>query len=233
MLATVTVTACASHPSQPSAPLLSLSSQSHDFGATPVGGRSEPLRFSVFNHGEAPSGFLAVRIAGPDAAEFAVVRDQCSGQALQEATACVMEVGLRPTSPGPKEATLAVFDPRSEGVSAALRGSGTDVGLGIAPAAHTFDQTMVGTQSPVQTLVVHNTALLPTGSILVEVSGGQPAEFPITRDTCSGQSLALGGSCAIDVRFAPGAIGLRQARVTVSASPGGSVGTELSGTGGA
>jgi hypothetical protein len=223
--------ACTSHPSAPSAPSLSLSALSPDFGAIPVGGRSEPLRVSVANRGEAASGVLSIVIQGPDATEFKLQRDQCSGQSVQEASDCTLEVELHPASAGLKQATLTVLDPRGPDPSSALQGTGVDAGLGITPATQAFAPTAVGAQSALQTLVVRNAAVVPTGVLHTAVAGPNAAEFLITRDTCEGQTLALNASCVLDVRFSPAAAGARQATVTVSASPGGRAGTQLSGIG--
>lgn len=224
-------TACTSHPTGPTGPALSLSTLSHDFGGIPVGSRSQPFAFSVANRSEAASGILAIAIGGPNAAEFALVRDQCTGQEVQEVASCALEIELRPSSTGPKQATLTVIDPHGPDVSAFLGGSGADAGLAIAPASQAFEATTVGTASTVRTIVVRNTIVQPTGSIRIEISGTHPADFQVTRDTCTDQSLPLGGTCVLDIRFAPGAAGARQAAVTVSASPGGSVATQLSGVG--
>lgn len=223
---------CTSHPSAPSAPALSLSTLSPDFGAIPVGGRSEPLRFSVANRGEAASGVLTIVIQGANATEFKLQRDQCSGQSVQEASDCTLEVEFHPLAAGPRHATLSVLDPRGPDPSAALQGTGVDAGLGITPATQAFATTAVGTQSALETLVVRNAAVASTGVIHTALTGAQAADFVVTRDTCEGQALALNASCVIDVRFAPTAAGPRQAAVTVSASPGGTATTQLSGVGG-
>jgi hypothetical protein len=226
------VAACTSHPTEQSSPALSLFSQTTDFGATPVGGRSEPLRFTIANRGEAPSGILSVAITGPAAAEYLLVRDQCSGQAVQEAASCLIEIELRPTVAGAKEATLTFVDPRGPDVSAILHGSAADAGLSMAPATHAFGPTSIGAESTVLTLVVRNFAIQPSGTMQAVLAGSHPGDFTITRDTCSGQALPLSGGCVIDVRFSPVEAGARQATVTVSASPGGSVGAALAGVGG-
>lgn len=223
--------ACTSHPTAPGAPSLSLSTLSHDFGGIPVGSRSQPFGFSVANRGEIASGVLSVGIAGPDAAEFAVVRDRCSGQSVQEVDACALEIELRPTTPGAKLATLTVVDPQGPDVSASLRGLGTETGLAIAPASQAFDPTTVGGLSALRTVVVRNTLPQTTGAIRTGISGADAADFEVLRDTCSDQALPLGGTCVIDLRFAPHAPGPRQAAITASASPGGSVSTQLTGVG--
>lgn len=222
---------CTSHPSAPSAPALSLSTLSRDFGGIPVGGRSEPVRFSVANRGEAPSGVLVVSIVGPNAVEFALVRDQCTGQAVQEVASCILDVELRPTVAGPKQATLTVIDPRGPDVSAALTGSAADAGLGITPATHQFPPMATGAQSPVVTFVVRNTVVQPTGAILAAISGADAADFDTPRNTCDGQSLPFNGTCVVDIRFAPGSAGSKQATLSVSASPGGSAAAQVSGVG--
>jgi hypothetical protein len=229
--AALAICGCTSHPSAPSSPSLSLSALSPDFGGIPVGGRSEPLRFTVANRGEVASGVLSIVIQGPNASEFRLQRDQCSGQSVQEASDCTLDVELHPLSAGLKQATLTVLDPRGSDPAAAMQGTGVEAGLGITPATHAFAPTAVGAQSALQTLVVRNAAVAPTGMIQTVLGGGQAAEFAITRDTCDGQTLALSASCVIDVRFEPAAVGTRQATVTVSASPGGTAGTQLTGIG--
>jgi hypothetical protein len=49
----------------------------------------------------------------------------------------------------------------------------------------------------------------------VSVSGPQAAEFAITGNTCTGQVLPSGASCAVAVTFSPGALGARSASLDI------------------
>ncbi len=100
--------------------------------------------------------------------------------------------------------------------------------LAISPQSHTFPQTVVGQPSSPRTFVVTNTGGLPTGSPVVALTGPDAAHFAILSNTCT-SAIAPSGGCTVDVRFAPSSAGAKNASLTVSGTPGGTVVAALSG----
>ncbi|HEX8110099.1 MAG TPA: choice-of-anchor D domain-containing protein, partial [Kofleriaceae bacterium] len=91
--------------------------------------------------------------------------------------------------------------------------------------------TVVTGASPVEhTFTISNTGTAASGPVHAEITGTAMSSFSIGTNGCTG-ALDAGRSCAIAVRFAPVATGPVDASLHVTASPGGDLGTALSGTG--
>jgi hypothetical protein len=64
------------------------------------------------------------------------------------------------------------------------------------------------------------------------ITGAEEGDYSLQTDTCSGQLVAAGASCALDVAFAPGDVGSRTASIGLSTDTArGSIQVGLSGTG--
>lgn len=97
----------------------------------------------------------------------------------------------------------------------------------IAPQSLAFGPQQVQTVSATQTVAVQNTGTLNLNVGSVSVTG----DF-VETDSCSGQSLAPGANCQIEVDFDPTQTGSRQGSLTILANvAGGQVTVSLSGTG--
>lgn len=98
----------------------------------------------------------------------------------------------------------------------------------ITPFSLAFGNEAVGTASSPQQLLVTNTGSVPLQVSSLAING----DFAES-DTCSGQSIAPGNACVIEVSFAPNAIGPATGLLTLYAnlSNGGQLTVPLSGTG--
>ncbi|HUY80563.1 MAG TPA: choice-of-anchor D domain-containing protein [Acidobacteriaceae bacterium] len=98
----------------------------------------------------------------------------------------------------------------------------------ITPSSLTFGNQPVGTTSASQQLLVTNTGSVPLQISSLAITG----DFTES-DTCSGQSIAPGNTCVIEVSFTPTAIGADTGLLTVYAnlSNGGQLSVPLNGTG--
>jgi uncharacterized repeat protein (TIGR03803 family) len=74
----------------------------------------------------------------------------------------------------------------------------------------------VGTDSPAQsvTLINAGTDNLIFGLGAVTLSGANAAEFELSADSCSGATVAVGGTCSASVIFSPSVLGLANATLT-------------------
>jgi len=101
-----------------------------------------------------------------------------------------------------------------------------------APSALTFSNQVFGTTSAAQSVTITNTgsvALLPTAP---SFSGDQNDFNVAAGSNCIGQSIAAGGTCTLQVTFAPQGTGPRTARMIVYANVyGGQLAVDLNGTG--
>jgi hypothetical protein len=98
----------------------------------------------------------------------------------------------------------------------------------VTPTALSFGSQEEGTTSAPQQLLVTNTSSLPLQVSTIDVAG----DFTES-DTCSGESIAPGDACIIEVRFAPAAIGAESGLLTLYANlpNGGQLTVPLNGTG--
>jgi outer membrane protein OmpA-like peptidoglycan-associated protein len=103
-----------------------------------------------------------------------------------------------------------------------LQGTGAfgEVVVGETSATSTFDVTNAGVNA------------LAIGHHDVQLAGPSAGDFVIASDTCSGDTLAHGESCAVGVRFKPTAAGARTATLSIASNADLSPTTvALSGTG--
>ena len=95
------------------------------------------------------------------------------------------------------------------------------------PRTLTFGGQAFGTVSSAQPVVLTNTGMLPLTPTGIAMTG----DFSET-DNCLGQTIAVAGTCMVEVTFAPTATGSRNGQMTVSANVyGGQLTVALSGTG--
>jgi hypothetical protein len=205
-------------------------SSTSDFGLEQIGQSSASATVIVSNTGTAATGVLAVTLAGPNAAEFAIDTDGCSGKTLAPSTTCTVSVHFAPTTAGQATAALAASATPGGSTSISLAGQGVTPGaLSITPATKDFGSFGTGVASPAQTFTVRNSGGTATLALAVAVNGTNASDFAISASTCTGP-IAAGDSCTLNVAFTPSAAGTRTA--SLAATAGSSVATaSLSGTG--
>ncbi len=98
--------------------------------------------------------------------------------------------------------------------------------LTLSPTALTFAAQAAATESAAQAITVSSTGSAPATISSLLLSG----DF-VEQDTCSGQTIPVGSSCTVSLRFAPTATGARSGLLTAYANiPGGQVTAALAGT---
>lgn len=104
---------------------LSVTPSPYDFADVTVGAASAPVTFTVTNPCRlGTTGALSVAIAGVDAAEFAMLTDDCTGITLASRASCIVDVHFAPTLAGPRSASLVATASPGGTASAALSGNG-------------------------------------------------------------------------------------------------------------
>jgi hypothetical protein len=94
-------------------------------------------------------------------------------------------------------------------------------------APHGFGDVVTGQTSTIYTVSIKNAGTAATGALATALTG---EGFVIAADRCDGVVLAPTEVCTIDVQFQPTTPGAAHAAVEVSASPGGALRFELTGT---
>jgi len=117
------------------------------------------------------------------------------------------------TAKGARTGALTITDNAPDSPqTVTLGGCGTVVKL--LPARLDFGNQMVGTKSPVKTVVLTNTGSTILHFSGISITGANAADFAQS-NTC-GSSLGAGKSCSLGVTFAPKAKGARSAAVAIS-----------------
>jgi hypothetical protein len=158
-----------------------------------------------------------------DGADFTLGATDCAGTSLPRGGSCMLAVTFRPSTTGPRTATL-----HAGGASASLSGNGIPPGA-IVASTPTFAATAVGAMTTATVTVTNNggSAATITGRTL---GGNDAAAFSVSEDGCSGMAVAAGKTCAFTILFQPSSAGPKLASLTISASPGGQAAATLAAT---
>jgi hypothetical protein len=120
-----------------SRPAIALDHSGLDFGASRIGTVSTAETITVTNPGDAPLQIQGVRSTGPDAEDFVVSSDRCSGERLLASStgqSCIVRVRFAPSALGAHSATLKIASNAASGASSlALSGSGAQEPVDPAP----------------------------------------------------------------------------------------------------
>jgi hypothetical protein len=118
------------------------------------------------------------------------------------------------------------------GGTTALTGGPTS--LSITPTSHDFGSHPPETHSDPQSFVVTNTGPNPASPITLRTEGEHADDFHVGNDLCGGTTLTPGGTCTLDVTFAPGpgSLGPREGSLLIYGPPAASVSATLSAFGG-
>ncbi|MGD0652111.1 MAG: choice-of-anchor D domain-containing protein [Verrucomicrobiia bacterium] len=112
-------------------------------------------------------------------------------------------------------------------------GSNCTISVAFTPTTiGPFGGVGLGSTSAVQSVTITNCGTAPLFITNIVVSGTAASDYIISSDTCSNNTISVGGTCTFNVRFAPSASGLRSAVLTIedSATSGANTVT-LTGTG--
>jgi len=183
------------------------------FGDVATGGTATQT-VTVANAGNAALNIGTIGSANALAAPFAIAADGCSGQALQPSATCEVTVTFSPTASGPFSDSFDIpsDDPDENPVTVSVSGNGSAVpvaDISVTDSAGQasdlqvpFGQVTAGGSST-ETVTVANEG---SADLLIgDVASGNPlaAPFEIVSDGCSGQTLASGAQCVIEISFSP------------------------------
>lgn len=198
---------------------LSASPDPLDFAAIPYtppgshseGENSETEQLTIQNSPNASTQVHAASIIGLDASSFSI-QWNCDGVVLGTNNSCNLGIRFQPTSPGPKSASLVIDSDSSGGpLIVPLSGEGLHgPTLTLSTQQELLGDVALGSSTQ-QTLAVGNTGDYPLLIQRAFLVSGTPLMFPVLSDSCSGQVLYPGESCAIVVAFRPTTLGEKDA----------------------
>jgi hypothetical protein len=186
-----------------------------DFGNVDVLSTSPDLTVTLTNLShDAVTGFTPW-VGGTDPSQFLVSGGTCDGATLGLDQSCTVTFRFAPTTAGAKSALLSVAHSGSDSpADISLFGQAIDVprpAVSLNPTSVPFASQNVGTVSNAQSVTVTNTGTADLNVGSATLIGTNSGDFQLTNGCVL--SLAPGGSCTIQVRFAPTASGTRTAQV--------------------
>ncbi|NQU09802.1 choice-of-anchor D domain-containing protein, partial [bacterium] len=203
-------------------PQVCVSPASLAFPDQALGLGSSTQTVTIANCGTANLVLGDLEVIGPDVGEFALVAPvACAGQTLPPGNACDVEIVFTATSLGPKTATLQFTSNAPDSPHAVeLTGNAFEALFVTSPSLLDFGDQLIGVGGVPLTVVIENIGTRLLNIIDVQITGDDFADFSIVGNACSGVPLAPVGACGIQVRFTPGALGLRTAVLEITGDDG-------------
>lgn len=203
-----------------------------DFGSVAAGTYSDVKTVRLSNLGSTSVALSSFTATAP----FLIAANPCPANLAGGAT-CDLSLQFRPDALGTRLGSLHVDTTAAGGpVDVALSGVGTTSPAlaSLSATGFSFGSVGVGISSAPWTVLLTDDG--PGGFMVngVTLAGANPGDFAIVSDSCTGATLAQGGSCAVSLAFIPTAAGARTANVvfdhTASNAP---LSAGLAGTGAA
>lgn len=191
------------------------------FGNVVLGVTSASRTVSLIANGSASVNVTAVSVTG----DFSQTNNCPS--TLTSSAICTVLVYFTPSQGGSRTGTLSITTSASSAAqTVSLTGTGVSLTAQISPGSLTFTNQIVGTTSAPQPVTFSNTG---SAALTISSVGGSP-NFGETNNC--GSSVAVSGSCTINVTFTPTASGTTTGTLTVTDHASGSPQTvNLNGTG--
>jgi len=192
-----------------SAPIASVSTTSLSYNPTATGATSAVQNVTLYNTGNAALSITGIAASG----DFSISTQTCSGS-LNPSANCYVSVVFSPSATGTRTGVLT-FSDNDAGGQQLVGLSGTGIppfASQLSPNALIFPNQVVNTTSSAQGITLQSTGASLTISA-VAVSG----DFTQTNN-CT--TLGYNGSCSINVKFSPTAVGLRNGTLTVTDTAG-------------
>jgi len=170
---------------------------------------------TLYNTSNAP---LTVGSVTNTDTDFSFSSDNCSGGTVAAGGSCSVTVYFMPSVAGARAGSInfpvTYANNATATLTAALSGTGTALvdGVVLTPPNASFIDQAVGTTSPqYSTVYLNNNGNQPF--TVGTLTNSNSTEFTFT-DSCSGQSVTVGGSCSINVYFTPSAAGPRTGNIS-------------------
>jgi hypothetical protein len=157
--------------------------------------------------------------------EFRLTADSCSNTYLATGS-CYVNLEFVPSAAGARTGTLSFPVTYTDGTTATLTANLTGTGVAntdravLTPLSTQFTATVIGQTSRNQTLTLSNSGTAPFVVGFLSGTntavGASPTGDFTTNDACSGAYIGAGGSCSVQLYFAPqaGAAGARTGSMT-------------------
>ncbi|HVI08183.1 MAG TPA: choice-of-anchor D domain-containing protein, partial [Candidatus Binatia bacterium] len=196
------------------APGVSVSPTNIGFGGQVVGTTTTASTVTLTNTGTSSLTVSSVTASG----DFAISSNGCGS--VSSGAHCTVQVTFTPTATGARTGTVTIIDSVGTQVTA-LTGTGNAPGVGLSSGLVDFGSYTVGTVSVAKTVTLTNTG---TSSLTVN-SFTASGDYSVSSSNCSSlpATLAVNGTCTLQIVFSPTATGTRPGSVAIADSAGTSV----------
>jgi len=205
----------------------SVSPGSLSFGSQMINVASASMPVTVTNTASVTLPITSITLSTPGSQPFSQTNN--CGSSVAVGGRCTINVVFNPASIGLTTATLSIAAGAGAGTqTVALNGTGVGPTDSVSPGSLSFGSQMINVASASQSVTVSNTGTvaLPVTSITLSTAGSQP--FSQTNNC--GSSVAVGGSCTINVVFNPATAGSSGAMLSINTGAGAAT-VSLSGSG--
>lgn len=218
--------------SRPNTPDLSISPLTFDYGGVSLGS-SLTQNFTISNSGfGSATGCSAPTIDG-DTSDFTISLDGCGTNNVAQNSTCDIALDFIPQSGGAKSLNLRRNCTVGGEVVSTITATGVSPNLEIAPLSFDFGNIEINQSSVQQLFSITNTGDGPAiGCTTPIISGADSAQFSLSIVNCpDGNMSPQGGTCSVNVQFAPTSRLLKTATLERSCTIGGTISAVLNGTG--
>ena len=188
------------------------------FASQVVNTQSAGQDVTLTNNGTGTLTGVTISIAAPGANLGDFSQTNTCGATVNVGANCTITVKFKPTATGARAATLNIVDSAaSSPQTVALTGTAVAPGVQLSGTTLTFASQVVSTTSAAQSVTLTNNGTSVLTITGITVTGANAADFAET-DNCAKNptTIAINGTCTINVKFTPAATGARTATVNIA-----------------
>jgi hypothetical protein len=202
-------------------PAVKLSSASLSFGNQGLNTTSTAIPLTLTNSGPGSLSISSIAIAGANPGDFAQTNNCPTSPSIMAVNAtCTINVTFTPTALGSRAASVTIADNgTSSPQSPALSGTGITAASGVvlSPSSLAFGNQALNTASNAQSITLTNNGPGVLNISSIAIAGANSGDFSQTNNCpINPSTLALSGTCTINVTFTPAANGNRAASLTIT-----------------
>jgi hypothetical protein len=188
-------------------------------GAHEEGGNNETDEIKLTDVANASADVESVSIDGHGASSYSTQWDDCEHDYMQLNNTCTIGIRFEPNSLGANEAQLVIKSDASDSpLTIPLEGEGLHgPKISLSSTQALLGEVALGA-SAWHTFTLTNTGDYRLGVQQAFLVSGTPLMFPVLSDTCGGQVIGPGASCALTVGFEPTTLGEKDASVLIITS---------------
>jgi len=188
---------------------------------------------TLTNTGNAVMNLTSAKLTG-DATFTDSGTGNCGAQ-IQPGGSCSAQITFLPTTAGTSNATVTFTDDSGSVAGSTqvvnLQGNALLPNIQANPTLVSFPGVALGRITNVRHVVITNSGNAGLTVSRLHLAGAAPRNFVLGKQTCTGPAIAPGGTCTVNVRFAPRKLGGRLATLVVANDAGPDLSVGLGGNG--